>query len=67
MADIAKKWKLAGAGVAALVLLSLAFVLLANYSSRVRGSVSAQFSKKGAIWAVAWRLVANVNQVWSRC
>ncbi len=65
MADVAKKLKLAGAGVAVLVLVSLSFALLADYSSEA--GVPVKFSKKRVIWAVLWRPVANVDQVRSRC
>ena len=50
MAGFAKKLKIAGAGVAALVVLALSFVLFANYSSGVRAGVPVKFSKKGVIF-----------------
>jgi hypothetical protein len=50
MVDMVKKLKLAGAGIAVLVVLVLSFVVFANYSSGIRAGVPVKFSKKGVIF-----------------
>jgi hypothetical protein len=50
MSEIAKKLKVAGAGVVVMLVLFVSFVMFANYSTGVRAGVPVKFSKKGVIF-----------------
>ena len=47
---MARTLKLAAAGIAALLVCSLLFVLYANYSTGVRAGVPVKFSRKGVVF-----------------
>jgi len=48
--EVVKKLKFVGAGIAALLVLGLVFLLYADYSSGVRAGVPVKFSKKGVVF-----------------
>ena len=47
---MARTLKLAGAGIALLVVLFVCFALFANYSAGIRAGVPVKFSKKGVLF-----------------